>query len=60
MIADGPPLKATIEGVLLGRDFSIHIEWQPHFNLVKFIKELFTKLWEMLKAAATDSFKAIT
>ena len=60
MIAGGLPLRTAIEGVLLGEDFSIHIEWQPHFNLVKFTKKLSAKLWEMFKEAGAGLFKAVT
>ncbi|MCJ1396724.1 hypothetical protein MMC18_009616 [Xylographa bjoerkii] len=57
LIADGPPLQVTIEGFLFGEEISLHIVWQPHFNLVEFIKALFTELWEMIKTEATDLVK---
>ncbi|KAK4185850.1 hypothetical protein QBC35DRAFT_465229 [Podospora australis] len=52
LIADGPPLIVNVQGKLLGQDIDLHINWQPHFNLAKFIKAIFSDLWEMIKNAA--------
>ncbi|KAF3908877.1 hypothetical protein AA313_de0203343 [Arthrobotrys entomopaga] len=52
LIADGPPLRVLIEGMLCGDQFSIELVWQPHFNLVAFIKSLFDRLWEIIKGGA--------
>ncbi|EGX50856.1 hypothetical protein AOL_s00054g942 [Orbilia oligospora ATCC 24927] len=52
LIADGPPLRVLIQGVLCGGQFAVEIIWQPHFNLVAFIKALFDRLWEMIKSGA--------
>ena len=51
LVADGPPLIVNIQGKLLGEDIDIQINWQPHFNLVKFIKAIFDELWEIIKNA---------
>jgi hypothetical protein len=48
--AGGPPLKVTVEGKVLGNEIDIRIVWKPHFDLVEFIKEVFTALWEHIKA----------
>ncbi|RSL88938.1 hypothetical protein CEP51_001507 [Fusarium floridanum] len=45
----GPPLRVKIEGMVLGEEINWEIVWKPKFDLVKFIKELFTLLWEELK-----------
>ncbi|RSM11813.1 hypothetical protein CDV31_006581 [Fusarium ambrosium] len=45
----GPPLRVKIEGTVLGEEINWEIVWKPKFDLVKFIKELFTLLWEELK-----------
>ncbi|RSM03358.1 hypothetical protein CEP52_007430 [Fusarium oligoseptatum] len=45
----GPPLRVKIEGTVLGEEIDWEIVWKPKFDLVKFIKELFTLLWEELK-----------
>ncbi|KAI8682486.1 hypothetical protein NCS56_00371600 [Fusarium sp. Ph1] len=52
LVADGPPLIVNVQGKLLGQDIDLHINWQPHFNLAKFIKAIFSDLWEMIKNAA--------
>ncbi|KAK6519149.1 hypothetical protein TWF281_003838 [Arthrobotrys megalospora] len=52
LIADGPPLRVLIQGMLCGDQFAIEVVWQPHFNLLAFIKALFTRLWEMIKSGA--------
>ncbi|KAF3139835.1 hypothetical protein TWF703_003413 [Orbilia oligospora] len=52
LIADGPLLRVLIQGVLCGGQFAVEIVWQPHFNLVAFIKALFDRLWEMIKSGA--------
>ncbi|KAF3918172.1 hypothetical protein ABW20_dc0103714 [Dactylellina cionopaga] len=52
LITDGPPLRVLIQGMLCGEQFAIEIVWQPHFNLLAFIKALFTQLWEMIKSGA--------
>ncbi|KAM0431435.1 hypothetical protein ACHAPT_005412 [Fusarium lateritium] len=45
----GPPLRVKIEGTILGEEINWEIVWKPKFDLVRFIKELFTLLWEKLK-----------
>ena len=57
LIADGSPLIVNVEGLVLGERVEIHIRWQPHFNLVEFIKALFNELWEMMKKIGTDLLK---
>ncbi|KAK6516224.1 hypothetical protein TWF506_006133 [Arthrobotrys conoides] len=52
LIADGPPLRAFIQGMLCGDRFAIEVVWKPHFNLVEFIKALFERLWEMIKSGS--------
>ncbi|KAL2690160.1 hypothetical protein Neosp_004228 [[Neocosmospora] mangrovei] len=53
LIADGPPLIVNVQGKLAGQDINLHINWEPHFNLAKFIKAIFSDLWEMIKNAAS-------
>ncbi|KAI8654332.1 hypothetical protein NCS56_01390200 [Fusarium sp. Ph1] len=45
----GPPLRVKIEGTILGEETNWEIVWKPKFDLVKFIKELFTLLWEKIQ-----------
>ncbi|KAK6329938.1 hypothetical protein TWF718_003365 [Orbilia javanica] len=52
LVGGGPPLKVVIGGILLGDHFQIELTWQSEFNLEKFIKALFEKIWEILKQAA--------
>ncbi|KAJ3530722.1 hypothetical protein NM208_g9199 [Fusarium decemcellulare] len=56
LVGDGPPLRVKIEGVVFGDRFEVEIVWKPEFNLIKFIKELFGKLWELIKEAAAAIF----
>lgn len=51
LVGNGPPLQVQIAGIVVGNHFDISIKWDPGFNLVKFIKELFDKLWELIKTA---------
>lgn len=51
LVGNGPPSKAYVAGIVVGQPFDVSIEWSPGFNLVKFIKELFDKLWELIKCA---------
>jgi hypothetical protein len=51
LVGNGPPLKACIAGIVVGQQFEVWIEWSPGFNLIKFIKELFNKLWELIKSS---------
>ena len=57
LIADGPPLMVNVQGLVLGTRVDIHIRWQPHFNLMEFIKALFNELWEMMKKIGTEFLK---
>ncbi|KAM6509602.1 hypothetical protein FALCPG4_017253 [Fusarium falciforme] len=50
----GPPLRVKIEGTILGEEINWEIVWKPKFDLVKFIKELFTLLWEKIKELAKE------
>ncbi|WAO95950.1 Hypothetical protein NCS54_01359900 [Fusarium falciforme] len=50
----GPPLRVKIEGTILGEEINWEIVWKPKFDLVKFIKELFTLLWESIKELAKE------
>ncbi|KAI8652836.1 hypothetical protein NCS57_01349200 [Fusarium keratoplasticum] len=50
----GPPLRVKIEGRILGEEINREIVWKPKFDLVKFIKELFTLLWEKIKELAKE------
>ncbi|RSL63205.1 hypothetical protein CEP54_005276 [Fusarium duplospermum] len=51
----GPPLRVKIEGTILGeQQIDWETVWKPKFDLVKFIKELFTLLWEELKRLAKE------
>ncbi|KAF3225931.1 hypothetical protein TWF192_010948 [Orbilia oligospora] len=50
LIANGPPLRVLIQGILCGGQFAVEVVWQPHFDLVAFIKALFDRLWEMIKS----------
>lgn len=50
----GPPLRVKIEGTILGEEISWEIVWKPKFDLVRFIKDLFTMLWEKLKQLAKE------
>ncbi|KAK3314082.1 hypothetical protein B0H66DRAFT_523455 [Apodospora peruviana] len=59
LVADGPPLMVKVQGKLLGQDIDLHINWQPHFNLAKFIKAIFSDLWEKIKNAAGKFLEAI-
>jgi hypothetical protein len=56
---NGPPLIVKIEGKLLGQPIDIDISWQPNFNLGKFIKAIFSQLWETIKDAAGKFLEAI-
>jgi hypothetical protein len=49
LVGNGPPLRAFVAGIVVGQQFDISIQWSPGFNLIKFIKELFDKLWELIK-----------
>lgn len=55
----GPPLSASISGTLVGVDFDIKLEWKPDFDLVKFVKGIFTELWDKIKNAAVEFLKEI-
>ena len=59
LIADGPPIRVIIQGFLLGEAIDVNIVWEPHFDLVKFIKALFSDLWEMIKESATKLLKEL-
>ncbi|KAL2673647.1 hypothetical protein Neosp_012090 [[Neocosmospora] mangrovei] len=50
----GLPLIVKIKGTILGEDINWEIVWKPKFDLVKFIKELFTLLWEKIKELAKE------
>ncbi|KAF4337443.1 hypothetical protein FBEOM_8672 [Fusarium beomiforme] len=50
--ASSDPLIINIEGTVLGEDIQVHIQWKPNFNLVEFIKELFSVVWEKIKELA--------
>ena len=50
----GPPLQMTVEGTVFGEEVQIHIVWKPKFDLVRFVKELFTELWERVKGLARE------
>ncbi|KAK3352468.1 hypothetical protein B0T25DRAFT_631239 [Lasiosphaeria hispida] len=59
LVAGGPPLTVNVEGKLLGQNIDLHIEWQPNFNLAKFIKAIFEDLWEMIKNSACKFLEEI-
>lgn len=55
----GPPLKCKIEGKLVGEDIDIDLSWKPDFDIVKFIKAIFSELWEMIKEALSKFFEGL-
>ncbi|KAI1159157.1 hypothetical protein F5B18DRAFT_655977 [Nemania serpens] len=55
----GPPLKVKVKGKLVGQDIDIDVTWKPDFDIVKFIKEIFSELWETIKEAAGKFLEAI-
>ncbi|SCV54209.1 uncharacterized protein FFB14_13525 [Fusarium fujikuroi] len=57
LVGNGPPLRVKIAGVVFGDYFVFELVWSPGFDLIKFIKELFAKLWELIKDAAASIMK---
>lgn len=55
----GPPLKCKIEGKLVGEDIDIDLSWKPDFDIVKFIKAIFSELWEMITEALSKFFEGL-
>ncbi|EHK46597.1 hypothetical protein TRIATDRAFT_218714 [Trichoderma atroviride IMI 206040] len=55
----GPPLTCKIEGKLVGEDIDIDLSWKPDFDIVKFIKAIFSELWEMIKEALSKFFEGL-
>ncbi|KAM0518165.1 hypothetical protein ACHAPE_004572 [Trichoderma viride] len=55
----GPPLKCKIEGKLVGEDIDIDLSWKPDFDIVKFIKAIFSELWEMITDALSKFFEGL-
>lgn len=46
-----------IEGVVMCQEVAIQVEWEPHFNLVELIKELFARIWAKIKELAAEGLK---
>ncbi|KAM0477023.1 hypothetical protein ACHAPX_005982 [Trichoderma viride] len=55
----GSPLKCKIEGKLVGEDIDIDLSWKPDFDIVKFIKAIFSELWEMITEALSKLFEGL-
>lgn len=57
---DAPPLVVNIEGTVFGEKVDVHINWKSDFDLVAFVKALFTELWEMIKKFGQELFDNVT
>lgn len=55
----GPPLTCKIKGKLVGQDIDINLTWKPDFDIVKFIKAIFSELWEIIKEALSKFFEGL-
>lgn len=55
----GPAPMVHIEGAVMSEEVASHVEWEPHFNLVELIKELFARIWAKIKELAADGLKLL-